>query len=333
MHSAQDNNAALRQNAQNHVVACPMRRLIACRALALVAALAALSACAAASDSAGLSLAEARCRPVKRAELKLRQARNFLVVPAMLDGHAATLLVDTGAETTTLTPQAAAPLHLRPDPTRQRTLAGITGNVRSASLTLPELALGGTVVATAQSVSIGDLPSLDGLDPPVAGLLGADVLAKFEVELDLPASRMTLYAPSPCAGYKPWAQAVSVPFQRSRSGLAFLDAEVDGRAVRALLDTGARTSLMTRETALTLGVTPSMLAADQTRTGVGVGGGSATFRRHRFATLGVPGALDRNVAVNVADLHLPGAEMLLGADYLGPRHIWISYATGRLFLR
>jgi len=310
-----------------------MRCFVARPALALLAVLGWLSACAAAPDSAGAPTLADPCRPQKRAELSLRDERNFLLAPASLDGQAATLLVDTGAETTTLTPAAVAALRLPPDPAHRRTLAGVTGTVASSSVLLRRLALGGKVVASSRSVAVGDLPSLGGFDPPVAGLLGADMLAGYEVELDLRAGRMALYAPSPCAGYRPWAGATSVAFQRSKSGLIFLDAQVDGRAVRALLDTGARTSLMTREAAFALGVTAPQLAADEQRTGVGVGGGSAAFRLHRFGTFGVPGAVARDVPVNVADLHLPGAEMLLGADYLGPRHLWISYATGRLFLR
>jgi predicted aspartyl protease len=306
-----------------------MRRCRLLRILAPLAALGALAACMAPSRTA--THADA-CRPERRAELALRDARHFLLAPARLDGQTATLLIDTGAETTTLTPAAAAALRLPPDPAHARTLAGITGNVRSASVTLRRLSLGDTIVASGRSVAVGALPSLDGLDPPVAGLLGADVLAGYEVELDLPEGRMALYAPNVCPGWRPWPDAIAVPFERSLSGLARLDVQVDGRAVRALLDTGARTSLLTRKTALALGVTAPMLAADAARTGVGVGGGSAMFRRHRFGAVGLPGATERDMLVNVADLRLPDVEMLLGADFLGRRQVWISYATGRLFL-
>jgi len=34
-----------------------------------------------------------------------------------------------------------------------------------------------------------------------------------------------------------------------------------------------------------------------------------------------------------ADLRLPGVDMLLGMDFLASHQVWISYATGRLFLR
>jgi predicted aspartyl protease len=305
--------------------------------LALLSALGLLAACVTPSGDAGGGGGgggmASRCQPARVAELPLREARGFLVVPATLNGQATTLLIDTGAETTTLTPRAATALRLPADRAHDRLLAGITGNVRSTGVLLRQMALGGTVVATDRGASVGALPSLDRLDPPVAGLLGADILSGYDVELDLPAHRMALYAPNTCRGWRPWPKAITARIQRSITGLVLLDVRVDGQAVRALFDTGARTSLLTRERALTLGVTTQMLQGDEARTGRGVGGGSAVFRQHRFATLAVGGSADRDVPINVADLRLPGVEMLLGADFLGRRQVWISYSTGRLFMR
>ena len=310
-----------------------MHRVLSRRALGLLAAIAALGACTPAPPANAAKARAAACRPVRVLEIPLRQERNFLLAAATLDGQPTTLLIDTGAETTTLTPEIAASLRLPADTGHPGTIVGITGTVPSANVVLGRLALGNVVLTTAHSVGVGALPSLEGIEPPVAGLLGVDVLADYEVELDLPGRRMALYAQHPCAGYVPWQDAISVPFQRTHSGLAFIDARVNGRTVRALLDTGARTSLLTRQTARAVGVTERMLASDEARTGSGVGSASVAFRHHRFASLGLPGALDADMAANVGDVRLPGADMLLGADYVGRRRVWISYATGRLFLR
>ena len=310
-----------------------MFRVFPRRALALFATVAALAGCGAPPDAVAAKRSAGSCQPARRLELPLRAERNFLLAAATLDGAPATLLLDTGAETTTLTPETVAALQLPPDASRPGSIVGIAGTVASANVVLPRLALGNVVLASAHSVGVGTLPSLDGMQPPVAGLLGVDVLAAYEVELDLPHRRMALYTPSPCAAPPPWPGAVAVPLQRTQSGLAFLDVLVNGHPVRALLDTGARTSLLTQQAAHSLGVTEQMLAGDEERTGSGVGSASVSFRRHRFASLGLPGAMDRDALANVGDVQLPGADMLLGADYLGRRRVWISYATGRLFLR
>jgi predicted aspartyl protease len=298
------------------------------RALASLLVMLGIAACAA--DSAG-ALAKG-CTLDRKADLALRRDRNFMLAPVLLNGRPALLVVDTGAEATTITPAAAAALSLPRDPRHDSVLYGISGPIRTPNVRLRQLAIG-DVVRADQSLGLGEMPAFPGMVPPVAGLLGTDVLAGYEVELDLPAGRMALYTASGCAGYTPWPGATEVPLVRTRSGLAFVTAIVDGSEVRALLDTGARTTLLARRTAAALGVTDASLASDPRRQGMGIGLGGIDFRRHRFAELGLPGALARDVPANVAELRLPGVEMLLGADYLGPRRVWISYATSRLFLR
>ena len=63
-------------------------------------------------------------------------------------------------------------------------------------------------------------------------------------------------------------------------------------------------------------MTEPMLASDEARNGSGVGPASAAMRLHRFACIGGPGAAAHDLAVNIADLPLPGVQMLLGADFL-----------------
>lgn len=272
------------------------------------------------------------CTLERKADLPLRNVRNFMLAPVSLNGRAALFVVDTGAEASTLTPQAAHLLQLPRDPQHTSVLLGISGPVRADTVLLHQFAVG-DVVRTDQSIGLGEMPGFPGQRPIVAGLLGTDVLSQFEVELDLPAGRMSLYVAHGCARFDPWPDAIAVPIARTRSGLAFVDVLVDGVTVRALLDTGARTTLLAREAAATLGVTAAALAHDPQRTGRGIGLGGIEFRQHRFAELGLPGALAHDMRVDIADLRLPGVAMLLGADYLGPRRLWISYATGRLFLR
>ena len=300
------------------------------RALAFVLLLLGLAACASAPDPPG-SLAKG-CQRERRADLRLQTSRNFLLAPVTLNGHAALMVVDTGAEVTTITPEAAAALRLPHDPHHGSVFLGVSGPTRAENVRLDHLALG-RIERHDLSLGLGVMPPFPGFSPPVAGLLGTDVLAGYEVELDLPERRMALYAPGSCGGAPPWAANAAVRFDRTRSGLAFVNAVVDGRRVRALLDTGARTTLLARETAQTIGITEEAMAHDPQRRGYGIGLGAISIRSHRFNELGLPGAMGYNVSANIADLRLPGVEMLLGADYLGPRKTWIWYTTGRLFLR
>jgi predicted aspartyl protease len=273
----------------------------------------------------------AACHVQRRTDLKLTVARDFLLVPVTLDRARVLLVVDTGAETSTVTPEAAARLKLRHDG-GHATLVGVAGALRSESVRLRRLDLGG-IVWPEPSLSVAALPSFPGVEPPVAGLLGADLLARYDVELDIPGRRMALYSVTDCGQYAPAGETGAVPLSRTASGLVFVSAVVDGQPVRALLDTGARTTLLSRRTAARLGVSGDMLADDPTRSGVGIGLADVTVHRHRFNEVRLGPVVARRMLVDVADLGLPGVDMLLGMDFLAAHQVWISYATGRLFLR
>jgi predicted aspartyl protease len=301
----------------------PVRNFFLAAALALAVGFA---GCA----HAGVS-APGECRLTTAATLPVRSARNFILVPVRLNGQERLFLVDTGAQTSTLTPETAATLRLPRDPSRATILVGVSGSMRVPNVLVKRFELGRVALAD-KSFGVGTIPAFPGVKPAVAGLLGADILAGYDVDLDLPRGRLTLYAAQGCAGYQPFAARVAVPLHRAPSGLAFLDAVVNGRSVRALLDTGASTTLLSRRTAAGLGVDAAALAGDPQRRGQGIGQRAIDLRQHRFAEFGLPGNVQRDVAVDIGDMHLPGVEMLLGADYLSARRTWISYSTGRLFV-
>jgi predicted aspartyl protease len=272
------------------------------------------------------------CAPRRVADLPLQSMRNFLLAPVVLDGRPALFVVDTGAEASIVTPQAVARLHLHRDPDHAMILLGVAGRVRTQNVRVRELRVGG-IVAHDASLGVGAIPSFAGTQPPISGLLGADILSRYDVELDVPHRRMALYDPLPCPAHAPLAGATEVPLARTQSGLVFVTALVDGKPVQARLDTGARFTLIKRETAAAMGLDDAALADDPQGIARGVGTGHTTLHRHLFETIGVPGALDRGMPADVAELQLPQTEMLLGLDYLAPYTAWISYSTGRLYLR
>jgi predicted aspartyl protease len=287
-----------------------------------------LAGCATAPAPARL----AACPIERRAELPITVLRNFLLVPAALDGGKVMMVVDTGAEASTVTPQTVESLGLAWAPSSAM-LLGVSGQVRgNGTARLRQMDLGG-LEQGGRALDVGRLPDLTGSARPVAGLLGADVLGGYDIELDLPHHAMTLYAVPPCPGFVPpgYDAADGHDLQRVGGGLLFVSAEVDGRSVRALLDTGARSSLVTRRVAAGLGVTDDDLSRDPLVSGHGIGAGDVTFRRHRFDEVRVGGVAVRDMTVNIAALPIAGVDMLLGADWLAGHRVWISRAAGRLF--
>jgi predicted aspartyl protease len=300
------------------------------RLLPLIALLAGLAGCVAAPNGEQ----QAACPIEKRAELPLTVLRNFLLVPAALDGGKVLMVVDTGAEATTVTPETVRSLGLAQLGTGNR-LLGVGGLVEGAgTVRLRQIQLGGEARG-GLDLDVGAMPSFGSTAHPVAGLLGVDVLGGYDIELDLPHQIMTLYTVPPCPQFVPpgFTAADGHDMQPAGGGLLFVSAHVEGRPVRALLDTGARSSLVTRRVAHVLGITDEALERDPLVAGRGIGSASLAFRRHRFDEIRVGEVAVRDMTVNVAALPIAGIDMLLGADWLTGRTVWISRAAGRFYQR
>jgi hypothetical protein len=108
---------------------------------------------------------------------------------------------------------------------------------------------------------------------------------------------------------------------------------VDGRPLRALIDTGASSSLITASGMFRLGVTPALLRPDPAGNGAGVGPAPVPMHLHRFAELRVGPDVMRDPALWVASVRVvPIVDMLLGADWLQTRRVWLSFATKQIFV-
>jgi hypothetical protein len=170
--------------------------------------------------------------------------------------------------------------------------------------------------------------------PPVAGLLGADRLANFDVELDMPHGRLKLWQVAHCAGdFVPWHAAhFAIPLQRHNPNRMVAQVGIEGHKVTALVDRGARATMMTRSVAAEVGVLPAMLAKDRSTFTWGVDQDRRQARLHRFDEMQIGNETFHQVNLFVADVHLQEAGMVLGADYIRRRRIWLSYATQQMFV-
>ncbi|HEX3347340.1 MAG TPA: retropepsin-like aspartic protease [Acetobacteraceae bacterium] len=302
-----------------------MRRLLS--RLALLPLLA-VAACGSGTPRYG-----AACRVEKSADLPLRNVDNFLFAPVSIGGETVLLVVDTGAETTLLTPEMVARIGLVRDANRRSVLLGVAGAVTSENVVARDLRVG-TIDLGDTSLGVGAIAPIPALGVPLGGLLGTDILGRYDVEIDAPARRMTLFTVTNCRDFAPWdGHAIAIPALLTSGGRLFVPAAVDRQPVRAQLDTGARNSLVTQRVANRVGVSDRVLAGDPVRFGHGVGEVGIALRRHRFDRITVGGLSEDNVELNVADTRLPGVEMLLGADWLSGKRIWISFARKVLFVQ
>ena len=273
--------------------------------------------------------AQAACVFEKRAEAPLRLRDGYPLVPATIGGTPVTFLLDTGAQGMLITPEAAALLGLPPDPGVTTRMFGTGGARDVGNVILQGLRIGGAA-APSRSVPVASLPGAPVTEPPLAGLLGAPLLAAYDLDLDVPGGRMALYDAAGCgAAMPPVPQPATVlPLEVSPEGEAFVPVEINGQSLLALLDTGSRATLLTEQAARRLGLGGPVSA----NTARGVDGEALPLRHHRVREMRVGADVVMDAPVSVAPLQLGRGDMLLGLDYLGQRRVWISYASGRVVI-
>jgi hypothetical protein len=179
-------------------------------------------------------------------------------------------------------------------------------------------------------------PGSSRVAPDVAdGLLGRDYLSVFDLDVDMPDRVLGLEAVQGCSGrFLPWnTPYAAVPVTEVVGAAVVMPVSLDGRPLRALLDTGASSSLLAAPGMFKLGLDVAHVAGDPSDVVNGLGPRSVVMRRHRFAALTVAGEVTNSPEVWVAPVHLsPIVDMLLGMDWLIDHRIWISNATKQAFV-
>jgi hypothetical protein len=113
-----------------------------------------------------------------------------ITVSAGLNGVTLTLIVDTGAERTVISPAALERAGFGGEPGRPVQIVGATGEAPASLVTVPLLDVAGARIGPL-AVIVHALPT-DGRSVAADGLLGRDVLDAFTLTVDPVAGRATL---------------------------------------------------------------------------------------------------------------------------------------------
>ena len=290
------------------------------RAVLLV--LLALGACA--------DLSGGGCSTRPEARLPLEMRRNIAVVSAIVDDHPATMILDTGAERTVLLASFVDRIRLKRDFRHATMIRGIGDPMATAVARPAEIRLGDVTIrrpaVIVGSFSVGDLPG-----GATDGLLGADILGRFDADIDIPDGTLTLYPACP-NGRPPWREPyVALPGRLLR-GRFIIPLQLDGATVPIAVDTGAEFSVVSARAAQAAGVSAATLAKDPPARLAVAGPVPLVARVHRFEQLRLAGhPYDADPILPV--IAFPGAlDGLLGMNYLRHHRIWLAYGSGRVFV-
>ncbi len=266
-------------------------------------------------------------------QMPLQAQDALLVVPAGINGKRVRLVVDTGAERTTLSDSVAERIGL-PHDTRHATRSlGVGGATTTNDVTLERLVLGDKRFPV-DRIAVGafKLRSERGLDAD--GLLGADILLAFDMDIDVPGGKLTLYRSRACPNDRPpWqGQAVEITGVRARRDRLLLPFELDGVPGLGILDTGAQRNVLGMGMARRLGLNEQTMAGDRPVRQRGVGPDVTTAYLHRFQFLRIGPTVEHAPLVTVLPAEAGVGDALIGEEFLRGRRVWLSFRNRQAFV-
>ena len=281
--------------------------------------------------------AEARaagCGTSRVGEITVPTLRNAPIVTLVANGSPLTLLLDTGAEWTILTPAAAKRVGAQtPRIEFDRQIRGLSGSLATNEVELRSFTAGDVAIPW-RRVRVASLNMPSVFSGPLDGVLGADTLSSFDVDLDLPHHRMVFFGKQSCPSAAPaWAEPyATIPARKTFSNHLSFPTQLDGRQIDTFIDTGAQLSVLSSKAALALGVTDAVLSRDRATVTLGAAAERLNSHLHRFSRIEIGGEVVRNPALIVADVSLKDGDLVLGIDFIAARRIWLSYGSQQIFL-
>ena len=244
-------------------------------------------------------------------------------------------VVDTGASASAVYDHARKRLGLKPVPGAGVQMHGAGGSQRIERYRLPALSVAG--VSTAPLL-VGGLPAGIRHGDEVMGVVGRDVFGRHLVEIDLPGGRLGLHAPEHAPGSPRGWDVVPMRLMPG-TGFVMLEVMLEGRAVTAVLDTGARRTFINWRAARQAGIKPGAARLER---GTATGGATAhrfSYDTTAFESLRVGTTHFDAPAVSIADLPVfapmgmaAAPAMILGIDVLGSRRFVVDYPGRRLLI-
>jgi len=283
--------------------------------------------------------AKAGCRIEPRGTVPVSLVGRTPLVQVMVNGAPLRFVLDTGAERSILSEEAAKRIGVIRDEWAGTTLSGVSGIVRRPNAIPRTLTLGGVALVRqrlSHDVSLAVVPTLAGGFGAIAdGLLGRDYLSSFDLDLDSAHGSLALMAVTDCSGqYLPWrGRYTSIPVEAIKGAPLVIMARIDGVRVRALLDTGAGNSVLTASGIHRMKLDDRLMDADPSMVVTGVGLHAVTVRQHRFDALEVGGVVSDQPEIWAAQIYpTPIVDMLLGMDWVIRQRIWVSFSGHAVFV-
>jgi tetratricopeptide (TPR) repeat protein/predicted aspartyl protease len=290
-----------------------------------IAALAASAAMPVAADAA--------CSVTRLVELPVTMTADYKpLVPARINGMDVRFIADSGAFYSLISPgtAGAAGLRLGPAPAGFR-LGGVGGQTSASVASVTDLRLAGVKFPKMEFL-------VGGSDTGTAGLIGQNVLGFGDAEYDLPHGMIRLFKSHDCAdkslaywsGTDGFFELKIDPLAEARFHTVGI-VHVNGKPLRAMFDTGASRTELTRKAAERVGVfveKPGVVAAPPSH---GLGRTIIKAWTAPFDSIDIGGEQLHHVRVAIVDTEFSVADMIIGADFFISHRIYVDNGSHRMF--
>jgi len=247
------------------------------------------------------------------------------VVSLRLDGTRRDVLLDTGGFWSLIDPGIAQgyPRH------RSRVIGqlGLQGIPLTRAVTVPSIEIGPEKI---RDVDFFEEPSQY---IPTAATLGANWLSRWDVEIDPAARQAAFFPPSHCRdeiANWPHSDFAVLPVTVDQGErLVSIPLELDGRRVRALIDTGSPETFLSARVArdvFAIEGASSALEADNDRSGK-----PREVYRHRFHTLRMGDIVFNDPWLVIAPMAGNNPDVILGMHDLASLHLYFAYGEHKLY--
>lgn len=184
------------------------------------------------------------CGPLKQVNtVDLVAGPNRALVPVSINGIPKLFLLDTGGDVTQINGEVAEELKLTKQDSNLK-LLDMYGHASSKMVRIDNFTLGRL---RGENVKMAIQPNPDfGKGTRYVGLFGPDMMGRYDVDIDFGTYRMNYFSPDHCPGhvvYWPHAALAVTPMTFHNRHIR-LPVKIDGKELRAEIDTGATNTAM-----------------------------------------------------------------------------------------
>jgi len=286
--------------------------------------------------AAGPAPARDKCQISKVAELPIVMDGLRPTIAVQFNGKPANLVLDSGAAFSMISGATAAQYGLRLGPTPFGfRLQGVGGYADVSLTTVKDFGLIGVTIHNVDFL-VGGSEVGGG-----SGLLGQNLLQRFDVEYDLAHGAIRLFKTEGCSksllAYwttpdKPYS-LVHINGIDPHNPLTRGEAYVNGKEIRVIFDTGAYNSLLSLKAAARAGVKPDSPGVIESGFNYGIGRTTVPSYVARFDSFKIgDGEEIKNIRLRFGEIGMDETDMLLGADFFISHRVFVSNHEHKAFI-